>query len=501
MKDHDKSMVEVVKSQRLWILKLVLLVQLMLLSYLLYTAIGDGRYFVAHEDEVINFCSAKVFSETGSVQAEGCIAEDVSRIWKMNWYGPGYHLFYGTFKKILGDSPVLFIQLHFVFALITVALVFLLPQSTEIKLLIANALVFTQQFTAYIFTYFPEALHLLFAILLILLLTSVYHAKTTPERNRRIALFIAIVMIISIARVTTVFWLAALIGLSESRKMALKMTVVFAICLSIVLVYMKWFTAPPYAGEMQKIDQLYQFDLFGFVWKTVQAMARNTYLLIISGSLSVYFLLMLLVVAMVRWWKTRERFLRGALLVSLALMAALMAFYSSYPWYFLKQSAVLVPLLLVGLMISSSATGIKYFIVAISLVTYFFTFLEVRNIIRERRDAFVRVENGQPFSEALQQLPQFIAEPGSVVILWCYNEYDFGGATEALLPFATKDHRPILYTSNIILKDEKPEVRFKLHHKLKVDYMLSRYPVDWPLLQEVYSTAYFHFYKVKQPGD
>lgn len=88
MKYSVKSTVDVVKSHRLFLLKLLLAVQVGFLGYLLFSAIHDGHYFLAHEDEVINFCSAKIFSETGSLRAEGCIAEDVSRIGQMNWYGP-----------------------------------------------------------------------------------------------------------------------------------------------------------------------------------------------------------------------------------------------------------------------------------------------------------------------------------------------------------------------------------------------------------------------------
>ena len=492
----DKSRVEVVKSQRLWILKLLLAAQLLLLSYLFFSAIGDGRYFVAHEDEVINFCSAKLFSETGSVRAESCITEDVSRIGRMNWYGPGYHLLYGSMRNIFGDSPTLFIQLHYAFALLTVLLVLFLPVPVENKLLIANALIFTQQFTSYIFTYFPEALHLLLALVLILLLIFIQRSKGAAERNRYVTFFIIMVLILTIARVTTIFWLAALIGLSESRSTALKMTFVFMACLFMTLLYMKFFTAPPYAGEMQKIDQLYEFNVVGFVLKTLSAMVRNTYTLVTSGSVSVYFLLTLMLLTAGRWWKSKDQFLLASLLVSLVSMAALMAFYSSHPWYLLKQSAVLVPLLMVALMLSAGSSRLKYGILVVSLVTFLFSFQDIRDIIRERRDAFTRVQDSQPFVVALQQLPQFITEKRAVIILWCYNEYDFGGATEALLPFSTNDHQPIMYTTNIIGPDEKSEVKFKLHHKLKVDYLLSRMPVMSPLLQQVHATEYYHFYRI-----
>ena len=496
MKWSNKSMLEVVKSQRLWILKLLLAVQLLLLGYLFFSAIGEDRYFVAHEDEVINFCSAKLFSETCSVQAEGCITEDVSRIGRMNWYGPGYHLLYGSMRSLFGDSPTLFIQLHFAFALVTVLMVFFLPVPVEIKLLIANTLVFTQQFTSYIFTYFPEALHLFLALVLIFLLILIHRSKHVGEKNRYVILFITLVLILTIVRVTTIFWLAALIGLSESRSMALKMTFIFVTGVLMALLYMKFFTAPPYAGEMQKIDQLYEFNLVGFVLKTLRAMARSAFTLVMSGSVSVYFLLTLILAATGRWWKSKEQFLLASLLVSLVLMAALMAFYSSHPWYFLKQSAVLIPLLIVALMLSAGPSKLKYGILVMSLVTFLFTFQSIRDIIRERRDAFTRVQGSQPFIVALQQLPQFITEQRSVIILWCYNEYDFGGATEALLPFSTKDHQPILYTTNIVSTDETSEVKFQLHNKLKVDYLLSRMPVESPSLQQVHATGYYHFYKI-----
>lgn len=497
MKGPDKSILEVVKSQRLWSLKLVLIIQIGFLSYLFFSATREGRYFLAHEDEVINYCSAKLFSETGSIQAEGCITEDVSQIGKMNWYGPGYTVIYGSLRNLFGDYTTLFIQIHFAFAGMALLIIGLLPASGENKLLIANSLLFTEQFASTIFTYFPETFHHLLALILILLLILIHRSKSASQRNLLTIVFIGLVMVLTMCRVTTIFWLAALVGLSETKRMAVKMTIVFTVGLSLTLLYMKFFTAPPYAGEMQKIGQLYEFNLLDFVWKTIKALLRNTFYLLISGSVSVYFVLALISITAVRWWQTKERFLLAALLISLLLMSALMAYYSSYPWYFLKQSAVLVPLLIVALMLSDPPAKLKYGILAMAFVSFLGTFQTTLGFIQERKDAFARLQDNQPFLASLQELPAFITEDRAVTILWCYSEYDFGGATEALLPFSTKDHQPILYTTNIVSPGEGPETKFRLHHKLKVNYILSRQVLTGALWEEVYATEYFHFYKVK----
>ena len=127
---------------------------------------------------------------------------------------------------------------------------------------------------------------------------------------------------------------------------------------------------------------------------------------------------------------------------------------------------------------------------------FLFTFRNTMNIIQERRAAFERLQANEEFQAALQQIPEYISEDSGVTILWCYNEYDYGGPTEALLPFSTHSRHPILYTSNIVDPTATPEARFKLHHKLKVDYVLSRQAAELPSLQEIHANRYYHFYKI-----
>ncbi|CAN5458145.1 hypothetical protein BH10BAC4_BH10BAC4_15810 [soil metagenome] len=498
MKGLVKNMPEVLKSQRLLFLKVLFSLQIAFLAFLFFQAVSDNHYYLVNEDEVINFCSAKVFSETGSVRAEGCIAENVSRIGEMNWYGPGYSIIYGAAKKFFGDSPALFIKIHFVWALFTLAIIFLLPVSLEDKLLSGCVLLFAEQFTGYIFTYFPESFHLLAASVFILLIVLIDQSRDQRKGIIYAVIFTGLALFMVLFRVTAIFWITALIGLSQTRKTAVMMILVFMAGLVFTLLYMRYFTAPPYAADMQKIDRLFEFDVIGFVVKTIRATGRNTFELLKSGSSGVYGLLMLMLIASIRWWQTKDRLLLAALLVSSSLVGALMAYYSAGPWYFLKQSAILIPLLIIALIITGSSVKLKYGIFLTALLLSPFMYNNLSAGIQVRRNAFSVLESNRQFHSALLELREFINEKENVTILWCYDEFDYGPTAEALLPFATTSGFPILYTSNIVKAAETPEVRFQLHNKLKVQYVLSRSPLDLPSLRLVHATQFYHFYKIEK---
>ena len=463
---------EVVKSYRLLILKLMLLGQIILLFSLVYRATGDGKYYPAHDDEIINYCSAILFDETGSVRAQGSINEDVSSIGQLNWYGPGYAAFYGSMRRVFGEAPYLFIWIHFVLALVTLGLIYFLPGPSESKLLMANSLVFTWQYSAYIFTYFPESLNLFMALLLILLLFKINEQDDPGRRMKFVFIYLGMVMIFILCRVTFVFWLTALVGISRSRREAIRMIFLFGVSLGVVLVYMKYFTAPPYAAQMQKINELYQFNILEFFLKTLSSLWINSWNLLYSGSLEVYFLLALAFVAAIRWWKTKERILLAVLLVTLTFISALMAYYYPGHYFFIKQSDVLIPLLLAALMFSKSPTALKInnAVVGASLIIFIISFNRIWGDIQVRRAAFVGFTDISTVYASFQVMRNYIDEEYPVTVLWCYNEFPYGSTTETLLPFSTKNREPILYTSNIVDPSAAPEIKFKRHGKLL--YML-----------------------------
>src|SRR6185295_16433543 len=145
-------------------------------------------------------------------------------------------VFYGSLHRIFGDAPYLFIWIHFVLALVTLGFIHFLPGATESKLLMANALAFTWQFSAYIFTYFPESLNLCLALPLIILLFKINALREPGPRMNLVVVYFVLVMIFMLCRVTFVFWLAALVGVSTSRKEVIRMIILWGASIVVALV-------------------------------------------------------------------------------------------------------------------------------------------------------------------------------------------------------------------------------------------------------------------------
>lgn len=466
-------------------------------------AVEDDAYFVAHEDEVIYYGSAQIFAETGSLRAESCIDENVSRVGQFNWYGPGYNFIYGTIQKALGRSNTLFIKMHLAAAVLVILVVIFLPLSLEDKLLLCGILLASEQFTCYVFSYFPEMLHLFFSIVLTFILVKLYDEKNDVNKQWILTTsYILFVIIFSLCRITTVFWLAGLLALKPEWRKNIPYAVVFIVGVVLSVIYLRFFIAPPYAGEMHKLEHLYSFNLINLIWETASAGFKNFFRVFRSGSRPVYQLILLIALMIYSYWKNRDRFHLSILFISACLIGVLMAYYTVEPFFFVKQTAMLLPLLIVGIM-----TGGDLKIKWATLLIFGFSIFNVQSkrnhVIAEHQAAYRNFKNNQNLYSSFQNIRGKLIPEKSQIILWCYNEFDYGPAAQALLPYSTIGGYPIMYTTNIIFDHQNTPLteKFKLHHKLPVDYILSRSKLDWLNSHLILQTPYFYFYRVSLLGD
>jgi hypothetical protein len=457
-------------------------------------AAGDGKFFLLHEDEVIYYCSAKLFSATNALQAESCIDENVSRIGKMNWYGPGYNVVYGTVFKITGTHQAVFPWFHFILAMGMIGVLFLFPVKLELKLLVAIGLSVTQQFCVYIYTFFPETLVLFLAVVLTLLLLLCYYTEDEKRRKVFILTFIGLTLLFMLCRITFIFWLAGLVALARDRKEFIMGIVIFVTGVVGSLIYMKLFIAPPYAGDMHKIDLLYNGQLAEFVSQSYEAFLNNLKAIFIGRTSAINVLLVLILVAFINFYFLRSKLILASLLITFCLLSVMFAYYSVNHFYFLKQTAMLIPLLLVCVVVEAKSRIVSFGIVIMLLLVFPSPYRKTNEAIELGRTGSAHYTNNITLEKSFSTIADHIED--SAVILWCYREYDYGYSAQALLPFSTKSGNPILYTTNIVEPTDPPETKFKLHNKLKVDYILSRYPIAWPNLQEVHQTEFYHLYKL-----
>jgi hypothetical protein len=483
---------------RLAVLALLVIAAFLSLSWEFQEAIKDDAYFVAHEDEVIYYGSAQLFAETQSLQAESCIAEDVSKVGKFNWYGPGYNVVYGTLKMVFGNANSLFIRFHFVLACLILVIVFLSHLPMEDKLLLAGILLISEQFTVYIYSYFPELLHLFFSTALVYVLWQIYRQQSTP---RWISLFLMLVLAFSLCRITTIFFLAALLPLGSNWRQRGPMMLIFVLGIVASVLYLRFCIAPPYAGEMHKLEKLYTFSIWNFLADSIKATLANAWRIVTTYSGPVFVLLGLCILAIFNFWKTKDRFQLAAVLVALCLLGTLMAFYSVSPFYFVKQTAMLLPLLLVAAM-RGPLLVTKWGLLLVVIYFWIPVNKHRTKAIEEHQHAFANLQNNASLREAFQLIRTSVEAKKDLVILWCYNEYDYGSAAQALLPYSTASGNTIMYTTNIVFDQAvDPKVKFKLHHKLRVDYILSRQPLDWLASDLKLQTPYFYLYRNPTSND
>lgn len=479
---------------RIIFLSLLLALNVGSLTYWAVLAAGDGRFFLLHEDEVIYYGSAQLFADTNSVRAESCIEEKVSPVGMMNWYGPGYNISYGILFKLFGSHPAAFPWFHYGLSLAILLAVFIFPFSIEQRLILASGIGFSQQLGIYIFTFFPEALILFLATILTLLLAFTYAHKDWRIKRILIFVFIVSVFVLMLWRVTFIFWLAGLVGISKEKKHIMSFVALFIIGVAISLLYMKFFLAPPWASSMHKIDHLYSFNLFDFAKETLKTILGNLKNFILPAKSIVRFMLALFVLATITAVISKRRMLFAILLVGCTLLAVMAAYYAIDDFYFIKQSAMLLPLFMFGILASTTNKIIHYIVLALPLTIFPSTVKRVNAAIEERRSAYNHYENSAEFALAFLDIRRFV-EDKPLVILWDYREYDYGYCTQALLPYSTQAKEPIMYTTNIVDASATAQERFRTHGRLKIDYVLSRYELQADTLKEVHVNKFYHLYK------
>lgn len=479
---------------RIYFLSALVLASSIWLVSTAFSAFGDSQFFLLHEDEVIYYCSAKLFAATNSVQAESCIWEMVSPIGSMNWYGPGYHIVYGTLFKVFGNHPAVFPWFHLFLAAASIALIFLCPIPLESRLLAALSFLLTPQFSAYIFTYFPESLNLFLATFLTYMLTLLFTANDPRRRMIVTIAFVVAVAACMLCRITFIFWLPALVALADTRRHRIIACIIAIVGIGVSVVYMKYFIAPPYASTMQKLESLYTLEIGGFLKATYNAFISNLKAFVWSNLPLVKLMAWITAISLVSVLVLRTKFSIAVMLVVVCIFSVMMSYYLVDDFYFIKQTAMLLPLFFVSAALGRTKL-FSYTAVVVVVLFFGLSRSKINTAIENGRSAYDLYDKNQSFRDALNEIPSHVKNE-NLVILWDYREYDYGYSTEALLPFATIKKKPILYTTNIVEPNASEDARFQRHGRLKLDYILSRKPLTFADVKLVHKTEFYHLYEI-----
>ena len=393
----NKQIIPFIKVYALKIIFIgVISIYIMLTGY----ALSKPMLFT-QEDESIYILTSQSFALTNSIKANDFFDNKVSLLFECNWYGPFYQILFGSLMKLTTTHPIFFLWFNWIIFL-SIILIILKIKSISINdrlKLIICILTFPVVFP-YIFTCFPEIFNLLIAIVLSILLLRIYKNKKDERFYKYYLIFITIIFVAILFRITFVFWLSGLIPIGKSKKNFFLSLLIFFLGLIFTMLFKHYFNAPYLVSASLPIEKLMngEINVIFYVFKTFYL---NTVNFFGTNKIFTFSLFFLIIITLYQYYKTRNRIFISIILIVFFYFIVLFSFYTSYDLPFNKQILVLFPLMLIGVFLKSDDNSLKNVIILFGLVSYIFYFIHVFQAIRDRHTEYVEIKIEQKnFCEA-----------------------------------------------------------------------------------------------------
>jgi hypothetical protein len=470
-------------------------------TYFVVTKVCDGRFFPDNEDESIFYNSAKLFQETNSFKSPTCNSELRSKIGEFHWYGPAYHLIYGFVAKLFGFNNTYFIKFHFFVFFLSILAIFFIPITFIDK--ISFLVLYLSSFISipFIFTYFPETIHVLLSLLLLII-----YLKGN-ENKKYFFLFVLCVLLFSIVRVTLVFWIFALLFNSKFlNSFFIRLLLVLSVFV-IVFFYMKYFTAPAHVLGFKEIHSSNAlFSISNLVNAVMDNFFRNIKMIYHYlfnhryGLFSLISFMFLIIASLDAFLKERNKQDRekifGILLFTFLTLMTFILLYTADIFFLEKQIAFLVPALIY--IVIKYNKNVSLILLLFVFIFFPFSFAKTKKNIEQRRESYNLVSN---FKLEVSNFREFVkhinTKHSEVNVLYLYNEYDLpNNLITCFLPLS-KNGVPILYTQNIIDLNKPDSLKFQVHNKIRIDYVISKNKLDFEWLTPEYFNGYIYLYSKK----
>lgn len=484
------------------VLELVLITLLILPILLFIYFISSGNYYPFYADEAIYLTGGKLFYETGSLKSVLAFDEIRSKLGGFGWYGPMYNILYGIIPFIFGWSFTSNLWVHLIlYVVILYILVFSRLFSHVNKSVLLITFLCSYTFIPFLFSYFPELLHVLFGILL-------YVFFIRADKNpRSFGYFILFVMIFTLFRVTYIFILLALIPLRIEGLSQYKKYLVLVIGIVLGIFYFTFFHAKP---SIVGLGDVFEFDMayVTSVYKTVKTNLHSNILLFftffkswtngLESILAFIFLGFILLHSIVKSNGTNQRRLIGLLISASTLVMVLLALYSVKTFFIEKQLTWLYTLLLIVVIQEKRYNKI---LIGVYLIFFLpFMLYKTKDTIDKRMFSYHLTK------EQIKTLPDtevFVSKLESkneeINILFDNNESPvLNYLAYSFFPISLQG-KPILYSTNY--RYDHPNEKYKEHGRISIDYILAQevmYIEGW-ILKTKLKEGYYLYEKASKP--
>jgi hypothetical protein len=390
------------KSWLFWILVITF-------SISLFIILGCN-IFPFFRDDTIYFNAARQFSEHLTTYGNTIINFDYSKIGEFNWYGPGYHLVYGSISYIFGfHSGKTSLVFHLIIWFMVIRLIRkqFPDNANDISLILIAS-----PFLYFIFTFYPIVLNSTVTIIgFLFLLKSVNSRAQLISTN--VLFFLATLTFGTFLRITHIFNFALLYSFVKSKKNFFTITGFFLALVGLTWFYQIWFCAPMYIAADDVVNKLIvnsPLTLFFTVLKSFSVNLIKNMLSLDPLGLQIWLSILTLFTSPLFITKTRFAEIKhiyfGVLLFNAALLFVLLGLYSPRPFYVNKQLVVLFPVNVIFIIVYIAKSKIfKYSFMFMNLLFFPFNVAETYKNLQLSQSTYSFIQS----DSLMQNLNDFIA--------------------------------------------------------------------------------------------
>ena len=428
-------------------------------------ALSNGSYTLSHVDEAIFSSGSQSFAQTGKAITNYCIQENVSVIGQYNWYGPFWNILYGIGFMVL-SSNLVFILINILFAWLSIYLIS--NYLSNYGNLVAVLILLCYPWLYYQFSFFPETV---FFFVSVVNLVFLFRLIRSANKNTSLLLFALLIFIEIPIRVTSVFWLFGLIPFLNRKNFVWLSGLIFSGVFTGFL-YLKYLCAPAFVSGLKSFTSTNTNNFMHLIAAMFEGLYKNIIIIIVEHHPGVLLLLFMISLCTYVCLKHRSKLLIAITLISWISVGTMLMLYSTISFFFVKLSMFLYPLLIFGIVSANEEyTYKKWLLVLFTLLSPIVFYKTFGNIQKHKQ-----ISNNESlvFYNSLPKIADLETKESILTILFNAPDFEKYLQSSQYLPFVNKNGKNIRYTSNITPANAKLEIKYKLHGKLPVSYVILK---------------------------
>lgn len=345
------------------------------------------------QDDTIYFTSAKQFSINQTCYGNSIIDFNYSKVGEFNWYGPGYHLIYGSLSCIFGfnEGKSILIFNIILWSLIT----YCFSKKFPLQAFSITLTLLLSPFFFYQFSFYPIILNTFVGLLAYFVLLRI---DEKDSQTKSLLYFFLIIIVGVFFRISLVFLFGLIFKQAKNYRTIFKYSTIFLLLIFTAWLYQIFFCAPMYINADEIIGLISQKKYSSFIIIFVENLFTNgkKYFDDFTIShLSIWISILLIFISPLllkkNIFKNIKTWYLSLCLVNLIYILFVFGLYSSKSFFVEKQIIILLPINSIFLIVC--VDKIRFFFIFASISLWPLQFKRTINGIQLSKHSFYLSEH------------------------------------------------------------------------------------------------------------